>query len=344
MARLQSLRSTFPFGATQRPGITLPEVLVTIAIIGLLAAVALPAVQSSRASAHRMQCLSNLRQLGLATESFLSARRSYPRLHASPRDGPPLRRESVQRQLLPYLDQQALYDGLDPFEQVQSLAEPPSAVHNAFALSQSIPVFVCPADNVPIAGNSYRACNGSTTGTHATWGRGSPRRGPLELEGLWGVFLGTRTPAGITDGLSHTMLFSERVVGDGDPQRYNPWTDVAPTDEQNYYPNDAVVNCAALSSVDRHVSFVGWTWLPYDPSQTTYNHVLPPNSRIPDCFEQMIGTYGLAEGAMTARSFHPGGVNGVFADGSARFISDSIDLRVWRALGTIYGEEVVDAF
>jgi prepilin-type processing-associated H-X9-DG protein len=71
-----------------------------------------------------------------------------------------------------------------------------------------------------------------------------------------------------------------------------------------------------------------------------YNHVLPPNSRIPDCMDSTWDHF--SEGAITARSLHAGGVNAVFADGAAKFVADTIDLKVWRALGSINGGEVGD--
>lgn len=328
-------------------GLTLLEVLISIGVIGIVAALTVPAVQTSRESSRRIACLSNLRQLGQATEHFVSATRRYPEFHSYGLNHQgPISRASVHVQLLPYLDQQPLYDTLDQFA-ISSQTEPPFAEHegNAQALSHTVPVFICPSDSQSSPGrNNYRACYGTTPGIHASWAPQRPRRGRLELESLWGVFLGARNPARITDGLSQTMLFSERVTGDGDPHRYNSWTDVAVTEgPHHYFPNDAVIHCAALSSIDRHSSYLGWTWLTQGYSHTAYNHILPPNSRIPDCVDQWTSS-GSGQGAITARSHHPGGVNGVLADGSARLLNESIDLKAWRALATIHGEEVIDGF
>ena len=90
-------------------------------------------------------------------------------------------------------------------------------------------------------------------------------------------------------------------------------------------------------------SFLGWSWLPDDYSQTGYNHVLTPNSQVPDCFDTW-NDHNMGQGAMTARSRHPGGVNVVFADGSTKFVNESIDLYVWRRLGSSDGGEFVDDF
>ena len=66
---------------------------------------------------------------------------------------------------------------------------------------------------------------------------------------------------------------------------------------------------------------------------TLYNHVLSPNSTIPDCYT--------GHGPKTARSLHPGGVNVLFADGSVYFVSNTIDLGLWRSLGTMDGNDIV---
>jgi prepilin-type processing-associated H-X9-DG protein len=76
-----------------------------------------------------------------------------------------------------------------------------------------------------------------------------------------------------------------------------------------------------------------------DHSQTDYSHIFSPNSRIPDCYDSWDVT--LAEGACSARSEHPGAVNVAFGDGSVRFVGQEIDLKVWRALGTMNGREIV---
>lgn len=326
-----------------RRGVTLLELSVVIAIVGLLAAILLPAVQSTRAQAWRAQCVANLRQLGIATEAFVAAHGEYPRFHSYPLDySGAMSNESFQAQLLPFLDQGPLYDRLD--HDVLMRALPPLADGpNAFALEVTVPGFICPADNVPPAGNSYRACYGTTPGHHASWTRRRPRTRPLEEEALWGVLIGTDRPEDVLDGTSNTVLFSERVVGDADPDWFTPWSDVVRVEGDHYRPGDAYANCSAVTSGDDHASSLGVWWLPETRAQTGYNHILPPNSRIPDCVDGW-NSRDLGQGAITARSYHSGGVNAVFADGSTRFVSQSIDLGVWRAIATFDGGEVVGAF
>jgi len=81
----------------------------------------------------------------------------------------------------------------------------------------------------------------------------------------------------------------------------------------------------------------GFTWFFGDYGCTAYNHAQQPYGRIPDAIAG-----GVWEGIATARSLHPGGVNSLMADGSARFMSESIARKVWRALGTRNGDELVE--
>ncbi len=105
--------------------------------------------------------------------------------------------------------------------------------------------------------------------------------------------------------------------------------------------DDAVLRCRLASSVN----FPGWTkagftWFWAGKPHALYTHAQVPNGQVPDCLNQRVLHPG--EGVVTARSWHLGGVNVVAADGSLRFVSESIALNVWRALGTRNGGELVE--
>jgi len=109
----------------------------------------------------------------------------------------------------------------------------------------------------------------------------------------------------------------------------------------------AAVCRALVVSNSPHWSWGGGSWLFSSYGHTWYNHVHTPNSPLPDCackanLDSILD--GNTSGAHTARSLHRGGVNVAFGDGATRFINGSIELQVWRALGTEAGGETVANF
>lgn len=328
--------------ATSHPqrGVTIVEVLVTLGIISLLMALLLPAVQSARELARGATCLNNLHQIGAALESCNSAAGKYPpaSVVASNSQGQHLSNNlSPHVVLLPYLDQAALYEEFNRDEQGSGIdQDPPTSALNSRLLSQSVTVFECPSDASSSPRCNYRICAGTSPFMHET----TPRSPTAALQGYRSL-LGRRD-AEFPDGSSHTVAFSERLSGDRDVIHYTPWRDLASVQtfgQSLATPDDALNTCnRPMDPNPRHFSFVGTTWVLSGYPQTWYNHVLPPNSSIPDCTDGS----PMSAGAFTARSLHTGGVNVLFADGSARFRSGQIDLAVWRALGTVDGGETTD--
>lgn len=338
-----SARVIDPVRRHQRAALTLLELLVALAIVSLLAALVLPAIQHARESARRITCVSHLRQMGLACESFVATRRTYPTSVKEVRDAHGIW-VSHHVLLLPHLERADLFQEVGPREFVLPGREPPRVDKDPHLLNEHVTVFVCPSDNVPVGGNSYRGCFGTTPGLYHTWRPGRrPPPPPGTPSAQWGIMMMSqpRTPARVTDGLSQTALFSERVVGDQDPARVTPWRDVyvvPPSSTRLMTAEAAEQRCRSLTTAIGHYSGAGRAWVAGYYHHAAYNHVLPPNSPVPDC---AFLTETNFTGAMTARSLHPGGVNVCFGDGSVRFISETIDLQLWRALGTMYGAEAV---
>ena len=349
--RRVSVTKRRPVKAAGRVGFTAVELLVAIAVVGLLLSLILPAVQSARERSRNVQCLNNLRQVGMACLQFESAHRHLPSYRGKrkpgPNQGPVKTNLSVQAQLLPFLDQQKLFDRIDRNEDGQTLGgEPPGSEYNGDLLRIRVPVFVCPTDPLADNGISYLACAGTTPGVNTSTPESEPGAAKM---GMFVRFNGARLSS-VRDGLSNTAMFSERLVGDQDQARYTPSRDVAdiadmpPGHWSLLLPEDVVRACRLVTSLDiRHSSYVGYTWLLGGYPQTLYNHVLPPNSAIPDCGYGYFGE-GHGQGAISARSLHPGTVNVVMGDGAARPVNASIDLAVWRALASIRGEEVISEF
>jgi hypothetical protein len=329
-----------------RTGISLVELLVTLAILSMLGALLLPAVQASRERARQARCRDNLRQIGLAAHSHQSTHGEFPytstnyaaRYGTGYRVFPAI---APHRHLMACLDE-SIYrkiDFTDPSPAVPG--RPPSSVSgaNAALLKAPVPLFSCPSDEVPTGGNSYRANLGPGPGIFPAGAPGSPpRRDPGNATG---AFVNGRavTLSDFKDGLSNTALFSEKVVGDGDPQAIVWYRDRFVSSRVFRLASEAADACAPehLANPAIHDAYAGFTWLFGGYNHTWYNHVLTPNSAIPDCGPGF--SLGGVEGVYTARSFHPGGVHLLLADGAANFISDSVDAGVWRAISTRKGKE-----
>jgi len=346
VARMRQIRG---HGVRPRPGVTLIEMLVVISIIGLLLALLLPAVQSARESARRAQCVNNLKQIGLALQNYQSVHRSFPYNWGSPRVDPDRGRPfyvgarpySALTRMLPYLEQPSVYASIN-FEvetypaQGGSGSIPPQ---NQTAYSTNLSVYLCPSDgaSTPTShGCNYRGSFG--VGPHIATNQQSYDSG----NGFY-TFPETLGPQSFPDGLSHTVAYSERLRGTGDGRGIDPSRDFGDIQVAIYCTErdaDNALNCARLASTkgwpaDR---LAGFTWFYGDYECTAYNHAQEPNGRIPDAVTTNFSHLGVA----TARSGHPGGVNCLMADGSARFVSETIQRPVWRALGTRNGDELVE--
>lgn len=315
-----------------RPAFTLIELLVVLGVIGLLAALILPAVQALRESARRARCANHLKQLALATHNFALVNGGFPANPSFTIVGPwPLGRHyrSVPYQLLPYLEQGPLYDSINQNVSLLSLPYFPPA--NATAFSTRVEGFLCPSDGLAADGAAGRVSYRTNTGPTV----------PLPDRGAFG-FGGLVLPlSAFRDGTSQTIAFSEKSVGSGEGGRYDPMRDWIIVSEVEGFPlrdADGMARyCASLTGPQRARLDGGLAWILHGGSYTKFSTTVPPNSPIPDCGSSIDD----GAGVFAARSGHPAGVNAAMADGSVRWFSSSIDLATWRALGTRDGGELV---
>jgi prepilin-type N-terminal cleavage/methylation domain-containing protein len=140
------VRSRVPSGAERRSGVSIVELLIVIAILGILAALILPAVQVSREAARRVQCSSNLRQIALAVQEYTETHSAFPG------DGGGPARQSFHVRLLPFTEQESLYAQIDfdiPIEMQGSIAS-------------SRPAYLsCPSDPTSSSNRAFNSYSGN---------------------------------------------------------------------------------------------------------------------------------------------------------------------------------------
>lgn len=333
-----------------RRGFTLVELLVVIAIIGVLVSLLLPAVQAAREAARRTQCTNNMKQIGLAMHNYHDTYRSLPapgyrweggivggrcRANAGPGAASSSHGQSWVPGILPFMEQQPLRDQF--FAGVSTLpnygcwfrlqdARPGVHVDMAQALATELSSMRCPSDSgrkegyraaddhAPIARINYGVNVGpASSWTASDWN--DPRmRGPFSFGIAWEY---TADFAAMTDGTSNTILLGELVAAEQRRDTRGAWA----------YASGPFISGGSRADQQPRI-------------------LLPPNGnalddrfmdRVPRCRAderdrhlRCVGNHDRA--FQTARSKHPGGVHVCLADGSVRFISETIDIQTWQAL------------
>jgi hypothetical protein len=199
---------------------------------------------------------------------------------------------------------------------------------------------------------SYAVCDGC----NLAWNENQPRsNGVFSRGGNWDQDWGEHSIADIRDGTSNTIMVGEQKLGDhdnnnykpGDVVRAQPWTGTATA-----YPEGGVIYDAdgvaaygvqCLTGITNHHSHGGRDWIAPMPAQTVFNTMAPPNWQYPTC-QVCVGCGWMdSQGVFPARSYHPGGANHALADGSVRFISETIDGQNYCMLGNRSDGQTVQA-
>jgi prepilin-type N-terminal cleavage/methylation domain-containing protein/prepilin-type processing-associated H-X9-DG protein len=315
-------------------GFTLIELLVVIAIIAVLIALLLPAVQAAREAARRMQCVNNQKQLGLGMQNFHDVQGTLP---WGAKNSPS---QTWAFLILPYLEQTTMSNALN-------LTLASTVFENSTVVQAKLALFSCPSD--PNAGAVWisqkpATIPNRTKGNYVVnYGNSDYEQSMTEVHtfapanlGAYGTLASIRGPfrvnntttaivpfsiRDITDGTSNTMEISELKIapdfGGKSDARGDIWS---------------VTKCGYM--------FTAAT----GPNSTIIDQLdgtggCPNPANTPPCF----AASGSQREFDAARSFHSGGVNVLFCDGSVKFIKDAISIPTWRALSTKDGSEVISS-
>jgi prepilin-type processing-associated H-X9-DG protein/prepilin-type N-terminal cleavage/methylation domain-containing protein len=314
--------------ATRNSGsaMTLVELLVVIAIIGVLVALLLPAVQSSREAARRASCQSNLKQLALATHSFHLMKQRFPigLVAVDGGAGNFAGGTNLWIELLPHLEEANLERQWDDDDFRTNIAGGSDATS-----AQVIYVMICPSDPLPSRTHDLQleapfdwlngvyglSSYGGSAGTRSFGYDGAPQT----EDGIFFKRSHVRL-AMVTDGASHTLLFGERSHEDSEYDRLTSQFDTV------MYP---LASFGAWASAFHEIGSQADVLL---GSIVPINYTVPPGSGVGnwDWEDHRLSAFG---------SGHSGGANFALADGSVRFIAHGLPLEQLQALGTRAGEE-----
>ena len=357
-----------------RRAFTLIELLVVIAIIGVLIALLLPAVQSAREAARRSQCVNNLKQIGLAFHNYLSS--SGDTLPPAAIDG--VQNFSALARLLPFLEQTTISNSMnfslsarwDGWAGNSGLSSPPypgeGAWFQATAACTQVQVFLCPSDpnkgstdgpgnTIPSLSTKFWASSNYpiNAGTNRYINNWYPNGVAYNLSTWDGAFKTPVSLATFVDGTSNTAIFSEWCKGVGNGS--TPYKDGLALE---YTSGSVTVGGQNPGGNAAGNNGVQWNWLQAQNCQlngtTQFNgykgewwiwsmHSFYSATQVPNGRSCVYNDnqWDRITGMRSVSSYHPGGVNVLFGDGSVKFVKSTINYVPWYAIATPNGGETI---
>ncbi len=361
-------------------GFTLIELLVVIAIIAVLIALLLPAVQAAREAARRAQCTNNLKQIGLAMHNYHSSNNCFPPggSNSSNLKGQVVQGWgcwSAQSMMLPYMEQTTIYNAIN-FNLPSETQGNGDDLCQTTATTRSISAFLCPSNQVQpysqystvsyiFPGNTYFASVGSGMNQYGNSVYAEMPVGSAAPNGMFQVFGPAIGIQSVTDGTSNTIAMGEWLTGSNMgtmalPQDVVVMGTTLPAGASagsalllmpaggygfNQWLQQCVQQIPSTNAQGNPYNELGQDWCVGLFFHTLGNTLVGPNPPYPNCAADI---YGLGDtdddiGYFGLSSRHPGGCNVLMADGSARFLKNSVNqLTLW-GLGSRAQGEVISS-
>lgn len=301
-----------------RAGLTLIECVVAITIVGILAALLIPAVMAARESARRMTCASQLRQVGIAMSSYAAQ-------HSALLPGNQ-NAFSIFSRILPQLEQTPLYNSIN-FSVVYFSRG--STTVNSTASRTPLSILHCPGDEFSSLGGLV-----SYAGNAGDASEGPDSNGLFEYDNENCVRL-----ASATDGLSQTALISEWLMPPRSLRELDRKRSVITLRGWSLSTTNRDALAIACDTVDLKKAGPapgrGLDWLKGYQPYTLYNHANKINS------QSCVPEGSVIFGQFAAASMHHNSAHVLFGDGHVARVMDGVSLPVWRAIGTRNGGDVV---
>jgi prepilin-type processing-associated H-X9-DG protein len=343
--------------------------LVVIAIIAVLIALLLPAVQSAREAARRAQCSNNLKQIGLALHNYVTSTNVFPPGRVNTHITGQGNCWGAYAELLGQMEQQAIFNSFNFNLPPDTDPTTTLASANSTGFMNQINSLICPSDPAPLAlvqinggfygVHNYNMCTGSTYPVTQV--------GTQSLAGLFpnGVLYENSavTLAMITDGTTSTVAVADTLRSTaGSPPGVNSLTFfqanplsgfVITGDNKTSGPplaTDADYQSLCLTNSPAGFQATrGVRWHYGAPGHSLFNTRRAPNDPRFDCrgglphSDKSDPNWTFLSLNITARSAHPGGVNALMCDGHVQFVKNSVNVLTWQSVGSRNGGEVISA-